>query len=64
VLQVLQAGYVLEDRVLRPAMVVTAKGGPKPNKAADEPGAAANDDRPLAAAPDGASESSEQQEQG
>lgn len=29
VLQVFQAGYVIEDRVLRPAMVVVAKGGPK-----------------------------------
>ena len=25
-----QAGYMIEDRVLRPAMVVVAKGGPKP----------------------------------
>lgn len=32
VLQVFQAGYVIEDRVLRPAMVVVAKGGPKPVK--------------------------------
>jgi molecular chaperone GrpE len=30
VVQVFQAGYTLEDRVLRPAMVVVAKGGPKP----------------------------------
>ena len=29
VIQVLQAGYMIEDRVLRPAMVVVAKGGPK-----------------------------------
>lgn len=29
VLQVFQAGYTIEDRVLRPAMVVVSKGGPK-----------------------------------
>jgi molecular chaperone GrpE len=34
VIQVLQAGYMIEDRVLRPAMVIVAKGGPKPG--ADE----------------------------
>jgi molecular chaperone GrpE len=32
VIQVYQPGYVLEDRVLRPAMVVVAKGGAKPGK--------------------------------
>jgi molecular chaperone GrpE len=32
VVQVYQPGYVLEDRVLRPAMVVIAKGGAKPAK--------------------------------
>lgn len=31
VTQVLQAGYLIEDRILRPAMVVVAKGGPKPS---------------------------------
>jgi molecular chaperone GrpE len=30
VVQVYQPGYILEDRVLRPAMVVVAKGGAKP----------------------------------
>jgi molecular chaperone GrpE len=30
VLQVFQPGYTIEDRVLRPAMVVVAKGGAKP----------------------------------
>jgi len=29
VTQVLQGGYMIEDRVLRPAMVIVAKGGPK-----------------------------------
>lgn len=33
VVQVYQPGYVLEDRVLRPAMVVVAKGGAKPGAA-------------------------------
>ena len=32
VLQVFQAGYVIEDRILRPAMVVVSKGGFKPMK--------------------------------
>lgn len=41
VTQVFQAGYMIEDRCLRPAMVVVAKGGPKPGKPQDgapEPG--------------------------
>ena len=29
VVQVFQSGFMIEDRVLRPAMVVVAKGGPK-----------------------------------
>lgn len=29
ILQVFQAGYIIEERVIRPAVVVTAKGGPK-----------------------------------
>ena len=32
VIEVLQPGYVLHDRLLRPAMVGVAKGGPKPNE--------------------------------
>lgn len=36
VVQVFQAGFVIEDRVLRPAMVVVAKGGPKAAPAAAE----------------------------
>ena len=35
VMQVFQPGYVLEDRVLRPAMVVVAKGGAKPGRSSD-----------------------------
>src|SRR5947207_5194511 len=30
VVQVFQAGFMIEDRVLRPAMVAVSKGGPKP----------------------------------
>ncbi len=30
IVEVLQPGYVLHDRLLRPAMVGVAKGGPKP----------------------------------
>ena len=47
VLQVLQSGYVIEDRVLRPAMVVVAQGGPKPVKSESAA-------RPAAEAPQGA----------
>ena len=46
VVQVVQAGYSIGERVLRPAMVGVAKGGPKPEKAdkgesawSEEPGA-------------------------
>lgn len=48
ILEVIQAGYVIADRVLRPAMVGVAKGGAKPEKPAvakDTPNAA-NDDEP------------------
>jgi molecular chaperone GrpE len=34
VVEVLQPGYVLHDRLLRPAMVAVAKGGPSGNEAA------------------------------
>ncbi len=42
VVQVYQPGYILEDRVLRPAMVVVAKGGAKPGKE-EKPSAGAAD---------------------
>lgn len=35
VLQVFQVGYLLEDRCLRPAMVVVSKGGPKSPRPAE-----------------------------
>lgn len=43
VLQVYQSGYIIADRVLRPAMVVVAKGGPKPAKATSAESATAED---------------------
>ncbi len=54
VLQVLQDGYTIAGRVLRPAMVIVSRGGPKPQKSAEPtepdqpaPGVrAANDDGP------------------
>jgi molecular chaperone GrpE len=48
VVQVYQPGYILEDRVLRPAMVVIAKGGAKRSAQASGNGPeAANDDMPA-----------------
>jgi molecular chaperone GrpE len=32
VLQVFQTGYLIDDRCLRPAMVVVSRGGPKASK--------------------------------
>lgn len=47
VIEVVQPGYVIADRVLRPAMVGVAKGGAKPSRdPAPEPPKAANDDAP------------------
>jgi molecular chaperone GrpE len=37
--QVFQSGYMIEDRVLRPAMVAVSKGGPKPQPPAEAVGA-------------------------
>lgn len=39
VVRVFEAGYLIEDRVLRPASVVVAKGGPKYEKPAPQPDA-------------------------
>ncbi len=47
ILQVFQAGYVIDERVIRPAVVVVAKGGPKAGKA----DATANAETSAAAAP-------------
>ena len=38
VVQVVQTGYAIGDRVLRPAMVGVAKGGPKPGSTAESAG--------------------------
>ena len=49
VVDVMQAGYVIGDRCLRPALVAVAKGGAKqapPSQADDGPPKAANDDFP------------------
>ena len=37
VVQVFQAGFTIEDRVLRPAMVAVAKGGPRPAQVPESP---------------------------
>lgn len=59
ILNVHQAGYIIEDRVLRPALVIVAKGGPKlvkdPTSAPDEIVTPAKDSGDAAANPDGAS---------
>ncbi|KQT57247.1 molecular chaperone GrpE [Methylobacterium sp. Leaf456] len=41
VVQVVQTGYVIGDRTLRPALVGVSKGGPKPEVAKDKPADAA-----------------------
>lgn len=57
VLQVFQAGYMIEDRCLKPALVVVSRGGAKPGKpagdatrdrlrSADEPDTDGSDDEP------------------
>jgi molecular chaperone GrpE len=50
VVRVFEAGYMIEDRVLRPASVVVAKGGPRPEKTAPTQGAEATEG--TAAAPE------------
>lgn len=51
VVQVLQAGYVIAERVLRPAIVTVSKGGARTPKAGTELPAAANDETPPAELP-------------
>jgi hypothetical protein len=50
VVDVMQAGYVIGDRCLRPALVAVAKGGAKQTAPSEQPGdgppKAANDDFP------------------
>jgi len=58
VVEVMQAGYVIGDRCLRPALVAVAKGGAKPAKPQAKDGGtdaspkAANDDFPGGGQPD------------
>jgi molecular chaperone GrpE len=55
VVQVFQAGFMIEDRVLRPAAVVVATGGPEPTKTPNTAtgGAAASDTATGEASPEG-----------
>jgi molecular chaperone GrpE len=46
VVEVYQAGYTIEERVLRPAMVGVAQGGPKPSDGAKANGADGSDVAP------------------
>jgi molecular chaperone GrpE len=46
VLQVYQVGYMIDDRNLRPAMVVVSRGGPKAAKS-EEPAPASGQDPPV-----------------
>jgi molecular chaperone GrpE len=50
ILQVHQAGYLIEDRVLRPAMVVVSQGGPRMPKEPADLGPAATTDEAAPAA--------------
>lgn len=60
IVEVVQQGYSIAERVLRPAMVGVAKGGPKPAKTDKEEDSkqasprAANDDKPPVGATKGA----------
>lgn len=49
--QVFQAGYTIEDRVLRPAMVAVSKGGPKPGPASEPAPSGGNGGPPPSAGP-------------
>ena len=53
VVQAFQPAYLIEDRILRPAMVVVSRGGPKVAKPAANEGEAPPDD--VAGGPDGTS---------
>jgi molecular chaperone GrpE len=47
ILEVFQPGYLIDERVLRPAMVVVAKGGQKPTKAdSDQPASPSSNELP------------------
>jgi len=63
ILKVFQEGYMIGDRVLRPSMVVVARGGPKPDKqdksanAANRAGRDSASDADVGARPDATDES-------
>jgi molecular chaperone GrpE len=46
IVEVFQPGFTIEDRVLRPAMVAVAKGGPKPSQPPGDTPAPANENTP------------------
>jgi molecular chaperone GrpE len=46
IVQVLQAGYTIGERVLRPALVAVSKGGPKASAAAQDAGSTSANDNP------------------
>ena len=48
IVEVYQAGYMIEDRVLRPAMVGVAQGGPKPSAPPEPSAPPANENTPPA----------------
>lgn len=48
IVEVYQAGYMLEERVLRPAMVGVAQGGPKPSAPPNAAAPPANENTPPA----------------
>ena len=48
IVEVYQAGYMLEERVLRPAMVGVAQGGPKPSAPPEATAPPANENTPPA----------------
>ncbi len=49
VVQEIQTGYMIHDRLLRPAMVGVSKGGPKPEAVEDEPAGDNEDAKDLPA---------------
>ena len=51
VVQEIQTGYMIHDRLLRPAMVGVSKGGPKPEAVEDEPAGDNGDAKNPPAAP-------------
>ncbi|MEE8623224.1 MAG: nucleotide exchange factor GrpE [Alphaproteobacteria bacterium] len=59
VVEVMQPGYLLKDRLLRPAMVVLAKGGPRPGARPAPREGAPGEGAPREGAPGGGKEATE-----